>query len=173
MIADPNVTPSVLDLFGVNGKLLLAQVINFGIIAFVLAKWVFKPLLAAMDTREQDIKTGLKNAEQAKRDREHAQESAKKIEREARAEAKEILAESEKQAKIAQAEQLVIAKEELDRLQKEAQMRAQAEHVAAMTQFRREAAELVLAATKKVANKTLNESEHRDLVSDSLKEMAS
>lgn len=173
MIAEPSVTPSVLDLFGVNGKLLLAQAINFGIIAFVLAKWVFKPLFGAMDAREQEIKTGLKNAEQAKRDQERAQETAKKMEREARVEAKEILAESEKEAKAFHADQLAKTKEEIDRLKKEAEMRTQAEQVAAMAQFRREAAELVLVATKKVAKKALNDAEHRELVSDALKEVVS
>ena len=48
--------------FGVNWKLLLIQIVNFGILLFVLQKFLYKPLLAMVDKRKIQIEKGIENA---------------------------------------------------------------------------------------------------------------
>ena len=48
--------------FGVNWKLLLIQIVNFGILLFVLQKFLYKPLLAMIDKRKIQIEKGIENA---------------------------------------------------------------------------------------------------------------
>ncbi len=47
---------SLIHSFGIEWKLLIAQIINFGILAFVLFKLVYKPLLKVLDERESMVK---------------------------------------------------------------------------------------------------------------------
>ncbi|MBP9802175.1 F0F1 ATP synthase subunit B [Patescibacteria group bacterium] len=55
----------ILELFGVNWKLMLAQIVNFAIVFFVLWRFAIKPLLKTMESRNQEISAGLDNAKQA------------------------------------------------------------------------------------------------------------
>ncbi len=52
--------------FGLDWKLMLAQLINFGIIFFVLRAFVYKPILGVLDKRRKKIEEGLTFAEKAK-----------------------------------------------------------------------------------------------------------
>lgn len=48
--------------FGVNWKLLFIQIVNFGILLFILQKFLYKPLLAMIDRRKTQIEKGIENA---------------------------------------------------------------------------------------------------------------
>lgn len=52
--------------FGINWKLLIAQLINFSILVFILAKFVYKPILRALDARRKKIEEGVAFSEKAK-----------------------------------------------------------------------------------------------------------
>lgn len=54
------------DKFGIDWKLMIAQLINFGIIFFVLRAFVYKPVLKLLDERRKKIEDGLTFAEKAK-----------------------------------------------------------------------------------------------------------
>lgn len=55
----------ILQLFGVDWKLMLAQIVNFAIVAFVLWRFAIKPLMVNMEKRNQEIEQGLKDAEKS------------------------------------------------------------------------------------------------------------
>src|SRR3990167_360095 len=57
----------VLGTLGINWKLFMAQLVNVGIVIFVLSKWVFKPLVKLMDDRVKKIDDGLAHAKEAVR----------------------------------------------------------------------------------------------------------
>lgn len=52
--------------FGINWKLMIAQLVNFGVIFFVLRAFVYKPVLKLLDERKKKIEDGLSFAEKAK-----------------------------------------------------------------------------------------------------------
>lgn len=52
--------------FGIDWKLMIAQLINFAIVFFVLKKFAYKPILKMLDDRKQKIEEGLSFAEKAK-----------------------------------------------------------------------------------------------------------
>src|SRR5262245_53133970 len=61
----------VLGMLGINWKLFIAQLINFGIVLFVLWKWVFKPVSSGLEARTTRIEKSLQDAtqlEQAKKE---------------------------------------------------------------------------------------------------------
>ena len=57
----------LLQTLGINGKLLIAQLVNFLIVLLILRWAVYKPLLEAMRKRRERIEFGIKGAEEADR----------------------------------------------------------------------------------------------------------
>ena len=51
---------------GINGKLLLAQIVNFFILLYILKRFAYKPILKVLDDRKEKIEKGLRDAENAK-----------------------------------------------------------------------------------------------------------
>lgn len=96
--------------FGFDPRLLLAQIINFLLVLWVLRRFLYKPVLQMLEKRKKDIETGIKNAEAANRLLEemtakeqkllqNAQKQAQKIIEEARDQASSIIDESQQSAK--------------------------------------------------------------------------
>ncbi|MDO8573151.1 MAG: F0F1 ATP synthase subunit B [Candidatus Daviesbacteria bacterium] len=54
----------ILNQFGINPVLLLAQVVNFLVLLFILKKFLYKPILKVLGERKQKIEDSLKNAEE-------------------------------------------------------------------------------------------------------------
>ena len=55
----------ILENFGLNPMLLIAQIVNFLIVLFILKKFLYKPVLEMLKKRQTTIKDGLKQAEEA------------------------------------------------------------------------------------------------------------
>lgn len=83
--------------FGINPGLLLAQIMNFLIVLFVLKKFLYKPLLETLKKRQQTIKEGLEQAEEAKIALEKANQKEEEILRKAQTQAKSLLEEAKQQ----------------------------------------------------------------------------
>jgi len=93
----------VLSKFGINPVLLVAQIVNFLIILFIVKKFALKPILQLLKKRQETIKNGLQQAENAKRLLEETSEREREILKKAHVQARELLDEAKKQGE----EQLV------------------------------------------------------------------
>ncbi len=80
--------------FGVNPILLLAQIVNFLIVFFVLKKFLYKPILELLKKRQFTIKEGLKQAEDARIKLEKVLIEEKEILRNAQFQSKKIIEEA-------------------------------------------------------------------------------
>ncbi len=56
---------ALLDAFGINGSLLLAQAVNFGILLIALSYFLYKPILNMLDARQKKVAQGVQDAELA------------------------------------------------------------------------------------------------------------
>jgi len=84
--------------FGLDPFLFGAQVINFLIIFYLLKRFLYKPVLTILKKREDTIKEGLKQAEEAKLLYEKTVEKEKDILRKAKDEAKIMIDEAKNQS---------------------------------------------------------------------------
>lgn len=84
--------------FGINPYLLVAQILNFLILFYLLKRFAFKPITAMLEKRKQEIAEGLKSAEAGRHALEKALEEEKKILKKAQAEAQKILQDAKNQA---------------------------------------------------------------------------
>src|SRR5688572_18416447 len=60
--------------FGLDLRLLIAQLVNFAVVLFVLSRFVFRPLLATMQKRSERIAKGLEDADSAQKEKEVVKE---------------------------------------------------------------------------------------------------
>ena len=98
--------------FGINPLLLIAQIVNFLIIFFILKKFLFKPVLEILKKREKTIKEGLRDAEEGQKTLEEAKEKEKSILKNAQISAEKIIEDGRLQG-------LEISKEAQDKARKE------------------------------------------------------
>lgn len=76
---------------GINGGFLLAQIVNFLIIAGLLGSMLWKPAINMLDAREEKIKKGIEDAAAAAKARQNAEVEAEKILAQARTEAQKVI----------------------------------------------------------------------------------
>jgi F-type H+-transporting ATPase subunit b len=88
----------ILKTFGLDPILLGAQIINFLIIFYLLKRFLYKPVLGMLKTREDKIKEGMKQAEEARLTLEKTIEEEKKILTKAHDEAKSLITDAKTQA---------------------------------------------------------------------------
>ena len=146
----------------------LVSAINFLLLAFIVWTFAFKPLTRTLDDRKAAIEQGLKDAEQARRDRDSAEAERVTTLAEARREANDILARAQKVAQETRDADIAATREELDRMRVRAAAEIEAEKVRAIADVRAEVADLALLAASKVVGETMSGERERRLVDDFL-----
>jgi F-type H+-transporting ATPase subunit b len=156
--------------FGVDWFKLIAQIINFLVILYLINRFGFKPMLRLMDQRAARIKKGLEDAEAAERDRALAQAEREAAVAEARKEAQAMIARANKIADDARAEILGEARAEAERLVERARQEINAEKEKAMAELRGQVADLALDAAGKLIRAQMSTATQRRLVQEFLAE---
>lgn len=88
----------ILKNFGVDGYLLVAQIVNFLIILFILKKFLYKPILELLNKRKTTIKEGLAQAEEARVKLEKVIVEEKQILKNAQLQARKIIEDARQEA---------------------------------------------------------------------------
>ena len=142
---------------------------------FLVIIWVFafKPVAAMLATRRERIEQGLEDAEQARHDRESAEQERLATLAEARREANDILARAQKVAQETRDADIAATREELERMRDRAAAEIDAEKHRAIADLRAEVADLALAAAGKVVGESMTGDRQRRLVEEFLRETAS
>jgi len=135
---------------GIDGTKLVFQIINFGIVLYLLNRWMYKPLLGILAKRKQEVADTLARAEKAQEESEQAKDRLEEELAEAREKAGEIVTRAEKQAsetrKNAQEEAMAQAEEIVTQGKKA----VEAEKEGLMNSLQKDIAGLVVAASGKV-----------------------
>lgn len=146
----------ILELFGVNWKLMLAQIVNFAIVFFVLWRFAIKPLLKTMESRNQEISAGLDNAKKAE-DRLLAVEKEAKVQlNEAKKEAMLILEKANLQAEANRKLTLDKAKSEVEVVVTKAKEQITQEKEKMFVEAKKEFSQMLVLALDKVLSKNLS-----------------
>ena len=88
----------LLNTFGIQPILLVAQIVNFLIIFYLLKRFAWKPILKTLNDRKQTVAESIKNAEDTQKALDKALEKEKEILQKAQAEAQSTLADAKNQA---------------------------------------------------------------------------
>ncbi len=158
--------------FGFDLWIFLSQIISFVLVALLLKRFAYKPILGVLEERRQRIAEGLLNADKIKQqlaeaEKHHqeilaqANEKAQKMIDEARTSAG-VIAERKEQEAIAAAEQIFAKAREASAL----------EHERTMAQLKRELGRLVVDATAKVTGKVLTPEDQKRLQEEASRQVA-
>src|ERR1700719_4750976 len=158
--------------FGWNWQLFLSQVISFCIVAFLLRRFAYKPILTVLEERRRKIEEGQLNAEKIKKELAEAEKRYQEILAKANADAQKMidearessahLAERKEQEAIAAAEQILAKAREASAL----------EHERTMAELKRELGHLVVETTAKVTGKVLTSDDQRRLQEEAARQLA-
>lgn len=159
--------------FGITWPTLIAQMVNFCIVAIVLYKFAVKPIVATLDERQQKIADGLQYAEEMKAQLAAAErERAEKI-KEAAVDAQRILNESREQSEEMIEQKTQEAAAQAEAIIRKASEATEQERKKMLTEVRQEVARLVVATSSKVLSRDLSDTEKSTFSESAAKELAS
>jgi F-type H+-transporting ATPase subunit b len=143
---------------------LFAQLVVFFILAWFTMKFVWPPIVKALDERAKKIADGLAAAERGKHDLELATKRSADSMREGKEKAAELLAQAEKRAAQIVEEAKVSAKVEADRIVAGAKAEIDQEAMRAKESLREQVASLAVAGAEKILRREINAQAHADLL---------
>ena len=143
---------------------LVAQLVVFFILAWVTMKFVWPPIVKALDERAKKIADGLAAAERGKHDLELATKRSTDALREGKEKAAELIGNAEKRAAQLIEEAKVNAKAEAERIVAGAKAEIEQEAVRAKEALREQVATLVVSGAEKILRREINAQAHADIL---------
>jgi len=151
--------------------LFIWTILTFLVLLGLLAKFAWRPLLKALDERQETIRKSLDDADEATRELARLQQESARIIAEAHAEAQSIVAKSRAAAETVREDLKQKAKEEAGTLVRGAQRQIQLETARAIQQIRHEVVDLSLTVASKLIKKNLTQEDNDALIQDSLSQI--
>ena len=165
--------PSGLDLILPETAELLWGIISFLVVLFVLTRLLFPKIRQAVEDREAQIQSDLEAAERAKAEAQKEQEGYKKQLAEARSEANRVIEDARQQAEQVRKDIIAKAERDAEQVLARAQEQIVAERNRTITELQRTVADMSIELAEKVVGRSLDDSSHRDLVDNYIREVAS
>lgn len=145
---------------------LFAQAAVFAIFIWFTAKFVWPPLMRAVDERQRTIADGLAAAERGARSLQDASAKSDEALKQARAQAQDILAAANKQASQLVEQAKAQAKTEGERIVAAAHEEVEREKSRAREELRRTVGELAVAGASKILKREIDAKAHADVIKD-------
>jgi len=161
----------ILQNLGVNWKLLMAQLINFGLLLFLLNRFLYKPLAGFMEKRSLAIEQGLKNAKEAEEKLAKANLEKEQIILKAQKEAEHILAKARQIAEQNKAKIEQQARQESERIIKEAKQEIFQDKERLLDQIKKETVLIALGLAEKILRECASGSLSQEQLKKKLQEI--
>ena len=169
---DSNPFKQVSEQFGLNGWALLSQIISFSLVAFVLYRFAYHPILNVLEARRKTIADSLKSAEQIKTQLAEAQKKSEEILGRANADANKMIEEARNAAKqVGERESQRAVAQAADIIQK-AREAGEAEQKRLMAELKKDLSRLIVETTAKVTGKVLTAADQRKITEEATRELA-
>lgn len=160
-----------MEALGIDFGAFIWYLVNFGILLFVLQRFLYRPVLGAMQTRETRIRESIENAEQVKQQVARAQQDYDARVNEARQEAARILAQANERAGVSAQEIIAQAQAEAQRIQQEARAQAEQEREQLLRGLQAQLSNLVIQTASSVVGQELKGNGHDRLIQQSMADL--
>lgn len=160
-----------MDLLAINPGLIFWTAVTFVILLLLLKRFVWGPILDAVDRREQSLKIMSDNAEQSRKE---AQELLERYERklaQARKDVNKIIEEGKSKAGKSTDEIIAKARTEAGDLLERAKVEISRERDTAAAEIREHVVKISLKAAERLIQKTLQERDHRQFIEQAISEI--
>jgi F-type H+-transporting ATPase subunit b len=144
---------------------------TFLVLVALLTKFAWRPLLDALDRRQESIRKSLDDARQARQELERLRTESTRILVEARTEADAIISRTRADAARAGEEMKTKARADADNIVRNAERQIELETSRAVETIRREAVDLSIAIASKILQRNLTREDNERLIGETLKEI--
>lgn len=156
---------------GIEPQLLLAQIVNFAIIAFVLQKLLFKPIMAMLEKRKTEIEAGLKLTDSMREEEEKLMIKRDKALSKAKEEALAILEDAKKQGKETEKEIAAKAQQQAAEIIERARLEADEIKKNAKDDLQSEAVDIAVQMAKRLLSAIMSEKDQHALIEKHAKDL--
>jgi len=157
--------------FGVKPVLLIAQIVNFLILLYILKRLLYGPILKVLDERKQKIADSLKNAEEIEKRLEEVTIEREKRIKDASREAEKIVKEATQSAGQIITDAHLKAGADVEKIIEKSRQSLNLEREKMYKEVRADLANMIAVGLEKVAGKTLNKKDQEELIKESIKEL--
>lgn len=158
--------------FGVNAPDLVANIISFCIVAALLYRFAYRPVLTMLEERRQRIEDGLANAEKIKAELQRTEAARQEVLNQANTQANKLIEEARSAAARVREEETQKAIAAAEQIITKAREAAAAEHARMLTELKREVGRLVVQTTATVTGKILTPEDQKRLAEETSRQLA-
>ena len=151
--------------------LFIWTILTFLALAWLLSKFAWKPMLAALEQRQQMVAKSVDDARQAKQDLERVQQEAARMLSAARVEAEAIVNRTRGDAERLRAELREKAMADAAKIRRDAEHQIQLETKRGVELVRREAIDLSLAIATKLLRRNVSRGDNEALIADAIRQI--
>ena len=157
--------------FGVEPLLLLAQIINFIILLYILKRFLYKPILKVLEERKKRIETSIKQADDMQNRFDESTKKQEELLNKGREEATRIVEEAKQEARALSTLIQAETKQNIQDSLKKNQESLELEQQKMVAEARGQIVDMIASATEKVVTKSLKESDKERLIQQSIKDI--
>lgn len=161
----------IINVFHVDIKLLIAQLVNFAIVFIILYFFAIKPLMKLMKERTSTIEKGIENAENFDKKLENLAKEKEEIITKARKEAQSIIEESKKNVEEHKKETVEKTKTEVKLIIAKAKEDVEDMKKKMAKEVKEESMDMVISVCKKVLGETITKDIDKKVITKHLKEL--
>lgn len=160
------------DQFGFNTSLFISQLISFLIVAFLLHRFAYKPILKVLEERRQLIAQSLENAERIKQELAQTEAARQKIMSDANTQANKLIEEARAAAAKVQESETQRAISTAEQIIAKAREAATLDHQRMLNELKKEIGQLVVRTTAQVTGKVLTMDDQKRLIDETNSKLA-
>ncbi len=150
---------------------LIGQMITFTLLVWFTMKYVWPPIMQALEERKSKIAEGLAAAEKGQEEIKLAEKKATKLLKDAKDQAADIISSAQKRANEIVDESKINAVEEGDRMIKAAQAQIEQEISQAREGLRKDVSALALRAAEQILKEEIDKAKHKTILSKATEEL--
>lgn len=151
--------------------LFIWTILTFLALVALLARFAWRPLLAALDARQQSIRKALDDAQLATQELTRLEQESAQIIRKARVDAEAVITQSRADAERLREEIRQKAKADAEGIMRNAERQIQLETGRALQQIRAEAVDLSVMIASKILQRNISKEDNERLIADALKQV--
>jgi F-type H+-transporting ATPase subunit b len=161
----------IFEIFGLNGLIIAAQVVNFLVILYIMKRFLYKPLFTVLEKRQQLAKEAVEKADESTKALEKAEAQEKDIVKKAQTTASQIIADAKEEAASINKKAEENAKKQTEKMIADAKSQIVQETAQAQAQLNNYVAKLSVDLLKKSLANVFTEKEQAEIVERAVKEM--
>jgi F-type H+-transporting ATPase subunit b len=160
-----------MEALGIDGKLLLGQIVNFLILLVLLRVFLYGPLVKMLEERREKAKKSLFDAQEIEKKLAETDKKSKEIMQNTSNEASRIIEETQKIAAKEKKDIIENAKTQAEKILKDAHTEAKKSKDGIIAEAKREIAGVITLALDKIVGKGLDENEKGKLIKKSIEDI--